>query len=60
MVNHAAKKRIVYYEMICKGNKVAEMRKAQLSHLESLLLELAMRAESQGFQSLTLSTPRVR
>lgn len=50
---------LILDEMICKGNKIAEVRKAQLSHLDSLLLELTVRAESQGFQSLTLSSPRL-
>lgn len=44
-------------EMICKGNKIAEMRKAELSHFTSLLLELAKRAEWHGFHPLTLSSP---
>ena len=43
--------------LICNGNKVAEMRKEELVHLESLFQELATRAHSQGLQPLTLRTP---
>lgn len=44
-------------EMISKGNKIAEMRKAELTHLETLLDELAKQAERQCLQTLRLSAP---
>ncbi|KAE8330613.1 hypothetical protein BDV39DRAFT_212915 [Aspergillus sergii] len=44
-------------EMISNGNKVAEARKAELVHLETLFEELAARAKSQGLQPLTLTSP---
>lgn len=44
-------------EMICNGNRVAAVRKAELVYLESLFQELATRVESRGLQPLTLSTP---
>ncbi|KAE8340570.1 hypothetical protein BDV24DRAFT_175258 [Aspergillus arachidicola] len=44
-------------EMISNGNKVAEVRKAELVHLETLFEELAARVKSQGLQPLTLTSP---
>lgn len=44
-------------EMIVKGNRVAGVRKAELSHLEFLFGELAKRVESLGVLTLTLVTP---
>ena len=44
-------------EMICKGNRVAEARKAELTHLESLFRELAEREQRRGLQTLTLFSP---
>lgn len=44
-------------EMISKGNKLAEVRKSELSHLEMLFKEFALRTEQQGLQTLTLLTP---
>ena len=44
-------------EMILKGNKVADMRKAELAHLETLFYELATRAEWQALETLALSAP---
>ncbi|KAB8263078.1 hypothetical protein BDV32DRAFT_136151 [Aspergillus pseudonomiae] len=41
-------------EMISNGNKVAEVRKAELVHLEMLFEELATRVKAQGLQPLTL------
>ncbi|OJJ33588.1 hypothetical protein ASPWEDRAFT_115897 [Aspergillus wentii DTO 134E9] len=56
---YSQKAHLILDEMIAKGNKVAEVRKAELSHLEALLEQLAARAKSQGFQTLTLSnSPR--
>ncbi|BCR89890.1 Zn(II)2Cys6 transcription factor [Aspergillus chevalieri] len=44
-------------EMICKGNKLAEVRKMELTQIESLFQQLATRIEQQGLQALTLSSP---
>lgn len=41
-------------EMIHKGNRVAEVRKAELVHLETLCQELAAHSERRGLQTLTL------
>lgn len=41
-------------EMITKGNRVAEVRKAELVHLENLMMELAMRVEDGNMLTLTL------
>ncbi|KAK2761328.1 hypothetical protein FQN54_001850 [Arachnomyces sp. PD_36] len=43
-------------EMIRKGNRLAEVRKKELAHLESLFQELQDRIERRGLQTLTLST----
>ncbi|KAJ5337834.1 hypothetical protein N7452_004562 [Penicillium brevicompactum] len=47
----------IFDEMIFKGNKLATARKTELSHLEELFRDLAMRIESHGLQTLTLTTP---
>lgn len=44
-------------EMVSKGNKVAEMRKLELVHLETLFGELSRRVECSGLQALGLTTP---
>ncbi|UDD65176.1 hypothetical protein AFCA_012370 [Aspergillus flavus] len=44
-------------EMISNGNKVAEVRKAELVHLQTLFEELTARVKSQGLQPLTLTSP---
>lgn len=44
-------------EMICKGSKLAEVRKTELTQIESLFQQLATRIEQQGLQTLTLSSP---
>lgn len=44
-------------EMIYKGNRLAEARKAELNHLEMLFGELAARIERRGLQTLTLFSP---
>ncbi|BAE65657.1 unnamed protein product [Aspergillus oryzae RIB40] len=44
-------------EMISNGNKVAEVRKAELVHLQMLFEELTARVKSQGLQPLTLTSP---
>lgn len=44
-------------EMIHQGNKIAEVRKAELTHLERLCQELAARPEQSGFQIMTLPSP---
>lgn len=44
--------------MIGKGNKIAGVRKAELAHLETLFMELALRIETQGLQPLTLAMPK--
>lgn len=44
-------------EMVSKGNKVAEMRKLELVHLERLFGELSKRVERSGLQTLGLTTP---
>ena len=47
-------------EMITKGNRVAEVRKAELIHLENLMMELTMRVEAGGMMTLTLTAPEER
>lgn len=42
-------------EMIRKGNRIAEVRKGELTHLEKLFQELAVRIEQQNLQTLSLS-----
>lgn len=44
-------------EMISKGNKIAEVRRTELVHLENLCQELAVRSEQRGLQTLTLAGP---
>lgn len=44
-------------EMVFKGNRVAQMRKSELSHLETLFDELVQHAERRGLQPLSLSVP---
>ena len=46
-------------EMVSKGNRVAEMRKAELTHLQTLFDELASRAEWRALQTLALSAPAI-
>lgn len=43
--------------MIAKGNKLAQVRKSELTQIESLFAELSTRIETHGLQTLTLSTP---
>ncbi|KAJ5334559.1 hypothetical protein N7452_006962 [Penicillium brevicompactum] len=42
-------------QMINNGNKIAQVRKDELVYIESLFLEVATRAETNGMQPLTLS-----
>lgn len=42
-------------EMILCGNRVAEARKAELTRIEGLFLELSKRVEQEGLRVLTLS-----
>ena len=44
-------------EMIGRGNKVAETRKAELVHIQTLCQELAMQSEQRGLETLTLAMP---
>lgn len=44
-------------EMIYKGSRLADARKAELGHLETLFRELAARIERRGLQTLTLFSP---
>lgn len=48
----------VFDEMIFKGNKLAAARKTELTHLEGLFQELAVRIERYGLQTLALTTPQ--
>lgn len=43
-------------EMISKGNRLAEVRKEELTYLETLFQELVAQIERRGLQTLTLST----
>jgi proline utilization trans-activator len=43
-------------QMISNGNKVAQVRKEELVHVEGLFMAVAARAEMNGLQPLTLST----
>lgn len=52
--NHDA--HLILDEMIAKGNRLAAVRKSELSHLEMLFGELAARIERRGLQTLTLSS----
>lgn len=45
-------------ELISKGNKVAESRKAELTHLEALCHEVTLQSEQGGLQALTLAGPQ--
>lgn len=44
-------------EMISKGNKLAEVRKSELAHIELLFQELSTQMKRHGLQALTLSSP---
>ena len=44
-------------EMSRRGNRVAEVRKVELAHLERLCQELAVRSEQRGLQTLSLAGP---
>lgn len=48
----------IFDEMVFKGNKLAAARKTELSHLEGLFQELAVRIERYGLQTLALTTPQ--
>lgn len=54
--NHAHS---ILNEMISKGNKLAEVRKSELAHIESLFRELSTQVERRGLQALTLSSPEL-
>ncbi|RYP72060.1 hypothetical protein DL769_004547 [Monosporascus sp. CRB-8-3] len=44
-------------EMISKGNKVAEVRRAELVRLQGLCQELAIQSEQRGLETLNLAVP---
>lgn len=48
----------VFDEMVFKGNRLAAARKTELTHLEGLFQELAVRIERHGLQTLALTTPQ--
>lgn len=54
--NHAHS---ILNEMISKGNKLAEVRKSELAHIESLFRELSTQVERRGLQALTLPSPEL-
>lgn len=48
----------IFDEMIARGNRLAEVRKMELSQIDSMLHEVSVRVEQQGLQTLSLlSTP---
>ena len=50
----------VFDEMVFKGNKLAAARKTELTHLEGLFQELAVRIERYGLQTLALTVPHTQ
>lgn len=54
---HSQEAHWILDEMISNGNRIAEVRKAELVYLESLFRELAAQVETRGLQPLLLSTP---
>lgn len=54
---YSVKAHAILDEMIFKGNRLAAARKTELSHLEGLFHELAMRIKHYGLQELFLTTP---
>lgn len=50
----------VFDEMVFKGNRLAAARKTELSHLEGLFQELAVRIERHGLQTLALTVPQTQ
>ncbi|GAD93971.1 Zn(II)2Cys6 transcription factor [Paecilomyces variotii No. 5] len=55
--NYSQEAHSILDEMIYKGNRLAAARKTELTHLEMLFQELAVRIERRGIQTLTLSSP---
>lgn len=47
----------IFDEMITKGNRLAQVRKSELTQIESLFAELSTQIKRHGLQTLTLSTP---
>lgn len=50
----------VFDEMVFKGNRLAAARKTELSHLEGLFQELAVRIERYGLQTLALTVTPIQ
>ena len=50
--NHSQTAHVILDEIILRGNRLANERKAELKHLESLFQELRRRMELNGFQTL--------
>ncbi|KAI9712006.1 MAG: hypothetical protein M1820_001714 [Bogoriella megaspora] len=44
---------LVFDQMICKGNRVAQVRKTQLKHLETAFQKFTMRTKEQDLQTLS-------
>jgi hypothetical protein len=54
---YGEKAHLILDEMISKGNRLAASRKTELTHLEGLFHELAVRIKHYGLQELFLTTP---
>ncbi|KAJ5218535.1 uncharacterized protein N7498_000634 [Penicillium cinerascens] len=54
---YTAKAHAILDEMVAKGNRLAAARKTELTHLEGLFDEFAMRIKHYGLQELFLTTP---
>lgn len=55
---HHREAQAILDDMILKGNKVAQLRKAELSHLEFLLDEVSKRVRHSGMLRLTVADPQ--
>lgn len=55
--NYSQEAHSILDEMTYKGNRLAAARKTELTHLEMLFQELALRIERRGLRTLSLSSP---
>ncbi|KAL9086681.1 MAG: hypothetical protein Q9165_007000 [Trypethelium subeluteriae] len=50
---------LIFDQMICKGNRVAQARKAELNYLETAFREFTIRSKEQDFQTLRWADARM-
>ncbi|RAL11793.1 Zn(II)2Cys6 transcription factor [Aspergillus homomorphus CBS 101889] len=52
--SHAQAAQLILDEIVASGNRVAEVRRVELAHIQSLFGEFASRMEEEGLQNLSL------